>query len=395
VPIVPQGGNTGLVGGGVPLHGEVVVNLGRMRAVLAVDASASTVHAQAGATLGAVQDAARSVGLRYAVDFGARGSATIGGTVATNAGGVNFLRFGGTRQQVLGIEAVLGSGEVVRDVRALGKDNTGYWLPGLLCGSEGTLGIITEVVVRLWPEPDHRVTALVGFSSSSHAVAAAQRWAVAVDDIEALEYMTAAGVALVSRIADIAPPAGDAAAYVLVEAAGDAVVADRIAGIVGADTGTVSVAVAESEARRAALWRYRDEHTPAINTVGVPHKLDVTVPPSGLAAFLDEVPVVVTALRPEATVWLFGHIGDGNVHVNITGLDINDHVADDAVLAMVARIGGSISAEHGIGTAKIAALGLRRTEAELAAMRAIKTALDPAGVLNPHALLRAAAAPSA
>jgi FAD/FMN-containing dehydrogenase len=390
VAIVAQGGNTGLVGGGVPLHGEVVVHLGRMNRVLAVDPVAASVQAQAGATIAAVHAAARQIGMRYAVDFGARDSATIGGSVATNAGGINFVRFGGTRDQLLGIEAVLGNGEVIRDVRALGKDNTGYWLPGLFCGSEGTLGIITEVVMRLRPLPEETVTALVGFGSTSTAVAAAQRWVAQLPEIEAVEYVTGAGVRLVCDVTGAAMPDGGAAAYVLVEAAGERGVVDRLGSVVGGDDGTLAVAVADGDAARTRLWRLREEHTAAINTLGPPHKLDVTVPQTVLAEFIDSVESVVHALRPTAAVWLFGHLGDGNIHVNITGLDAEDDAADHAVLRFVSELGGSISAEHGIGTAKVAALSLRRSPAELAAMRSIKQALDPHGVLNPHALLASA-----
>lgn len=398
-PLVVQGGNTGLVGGATPLHGELVVSLRRLGAVGPVDVAARQMRAEAGATLADVQRAAAAHGLRYTVDLGARDSATIGGTVATNAGGLNYVRFGGTREQLLGVQAVLGTGAVIDDLAGLGKDNTGYWLPGLLCGSEGTLGIVTAVQLRLRPMPAETVTALVAFGSVAEAVEAGQRWAAELDDVEALELMLADGVELVGRVAGLqAPCAGvDAEAYLLVECAGRAGVVDRVSAQLdqGTVSGIVDVAVATDATRRAALWRYREEHTPSIATLGVPHKMDVTVPLGRLTEFLGGVRAVVAGRAEGVRVWLFGHLGDGNIHVNVTGLDgpqldgewLEDQHVDDAVLAYVAELGGSISAEHGIGNAKVGALHLRRSPAEVATMRAIRVALDPDGVLNPHALL--------
>lgn len=393
-PLVAQGGNTGLVGGATPLHGEVVVSLARLSTVGPVDVAARHLRAEAGATLAAVQRAAAAHGLRYAVDLGARDSATIGGTVATNAGGSNYVRFGGTREQLLGVQAVLGTGDVIDDLAGLGKDNTGYWLPGLLCGSEGTLGIVTAVQLRLHPRPAETVTALAAFDSVATAVDAGSRWGAELDEVEALELMLADGMDLVCRVTGARLPfVGVAAeAFVLVECAGPPGAADRLAaqldGIGG--SGVVDLAVATDSSRRAALWRYREDHTPSIATLGVPHKMDVTVPLRRLTEFLGGVHAVVAAAAgpgERAAVWLFGHLGDGNIHVNVTGVDPEDQRVDDAVLAYVAGLGGSISAEHGIGKAKVGALHLRRSGDELSAMRAIRAALDPDRVMNPHALL--------
>lgn len=388
VALVPQGGNTGLVGGGVPLAGEVLVNLGRLDAIGPVDLLSRQLTAGAGASLAAVQRAASDAGLRYAVDLAARDTATIGGTVATNAGGIHLVRHGGTRRQVVGVEAVLGSGDRIDWMAGLDKDNTGYHLPSLLCGSEGTLGVVTAVRLGLIERRDERVAALLAFPSVEAAVVAATDLVRRVPSVEAVELMVDAGLRLVCEAFALAPPfARPWAAYVLVEAAGVQDPTDEVAAAISSLVGVGEVAVGADSVRREALWRYRDEHTAAINTLGPPHKLDITVPPSALATFIGDLPARVRAVAPDASTWLFGHVGDGNIHVNLTGIPPEDERADEAVLRAVADLGGSISAEHGIGTAKTRWLHLTRTPGEISAMRAIKAALDPAGILNPHVLL--------
>jgi FAD/FMN-containing dehydrogenase len=397
VAIVPQGGNTGLVGGSVPLAGEVVLSTRRLTRLDPVDRIAGQVTAGAGVTVAAVQAAATAAGWRYPVDLAARDSATVGGTVATNAGGLHVLRHGATRAQLLGIEAVLGDGSVVSHLHGLVKDNTGYDLAGLLCGSEGTLGVVTAARLRLVPRPRAVTTALVGLPDAATAVRAVAAWRAAVPELEAAELFLAAGLDLVCAAFGLAHPfRGRPPVYVLVEAAGADDPTDRLAGALAetsaaSGVGDDAVAVATEPGPRAQLWRYREEHTTAINTLGAPHKLDVTLPLDALGPFIDEVPAVVAAVAPAARTWLFGHVGDGNVHVNVTGLPPDDDRVDGAVLEAVAAAGGSISAEHGIGTAKRRWLPLNRTPAELAAFAAIKRALDPAGILNPGVLLEAAA----
>lgn len=387
IAIVPQGGNTGMVGGGVPLHGEVVVSLRRLDRIGPVDLVGHQVSAGAGATVEAVQRAAAAAGFRYAVDFGARGTATVGGSIATNAGGLNLIRYGGTREQLVGIEAVLGTGDVVRQMSGLVKDNTGYHLPSLLCGSEGTLGIVTEARFRLVPATPHRVLAVVAFASVADAVAAVSTWRSSVPDLEAAELVLHDGVALVAETYGLPLPFAEAhPVLVLVEAAGTSDPTDALADAVGAVEGVLDAAVATDGARRTALWRLREDHTLAINHVGVPHKFDVTLPLAGLAEFVAIVPDVVAATAPGARTWLFGHVGDGNIHVNVTGAPADAPELDEAVLSLVVEQGGSISAEHGIGTAKARYLPMQRSAAELSAMRAVKAALDPDGVLNPHVL---------
>jgi FAD/FMN-containing dehydrogenase len=388
VALVPQGGNTGLVGGGVPLDGEIVLSLHRLDGVGPVDVGAGQVTAGAGATVADVHRAAAEMGWAYGVDFASRDSATVGGSVATNAGGLRVMRHGDTRAQLLGIEAVLGNGSVVSHLGGLVKDNTGYHLPSLLCGSEGTLGIVTAARLRLVPAGAERVTALLAFSGPADAVAAAGRLRRLTASLEAMELFLDDGLALVCDVLGLARPfpAGHGA-YLLVESAGSGSVLEELARAVGAVDGVADVAVATDSLRRTELWRYREGHTEAINTLGPPHKLDVTLPAGRLAEFVATVPAVVTAVAGAARTWLFGHVGDGNVHVNVTGIPPEDGAVDAAVLELVAGMAGSISAEHGIGRAKRAWLHLGRSQAELDAFRALKRALDPDGILNPNVLL--------
>ncbi len=395
--VVPQGGNTGLVGGGVPHRGEIVLDLRRLDHVGPVDPLARQVTVGAGVTVAALGAAVAPHGLTYAVDFAARDTATIGGTIATNAGGEHVLRWGTTRAQVAGIEAVLADGRVLRHLAGLAKDNTGYDLAGLLCGSEGTLAVVTAARLRLVPDESDRCVALVGFGSVADAVAAVSRLAVIVPGLTAAELMLAEGVALVCRTFDRRPPLSPAdAAVVLVEARADVegAAAEALGRALAADRGVSATVVAPDAAGAEALWAYRRDHTLAINTLGPPHKLDVTLPLTELAGFVAEVPDQVRKAAPDAEVWQFGHLGDGNIHVNVTGLDPDDERVDEVVLRLAARCGGSISAEHGIGTAKRRWLELNRSTAEIEVFAAIKHAFDPRGVLNPGVLIPPASPPT-
>lgn len=389
VAVVPQGGNTGMVGGGVPLHGEVVVSLRRLTEVGPVDGAAGQLTAQAGATLADVQMAARKAGWEYGVDLGGRDSATIGGNVATNAGGLRVLRYGDTRAQVLGAQTVLGTGDVVEHLGGLLKDNTGYALHSLMCGSEGTLGVVTAVRLRLVPPAPQRVAAILGMKDAASAVAAAQALRLGLPALSAAELMLRAGVELVCAVTGAAPPlAAPHEAYLLVEASGPVDPALELTAAVAELAGVEDAAVAVDPRRIAALFRYREGHTEAVNSLGAPpHKLDVTLPFGVLAEMVERLPSIVDAVAPGAAVWLFGHVGDGNVHVNVTGVAPEDERVDDAVFRAVAGVGGSISAEHGIGTSKRKWLELNRSPAELSAFAAIKRALDPDGIMNPHVLV--------
>ncbi|MBU3688019.1 MAG: FAD-binding oxidoreductase [Acidimicrobiales bacterium mtb01] len=389
VALVPQGGNTGLVGGSVPRGGEVVVSLERMRHIGPVDALSRQVTVGAGVTIHDLHETARAAGLRYAVDFGARGSATVGGSVATNAGGINVVRYGMTRQQIVGVEAVLGTGEVVSHLQGLVKDNTGFDLASLLCGSEGTLGIVTAVRVRLVPEQPVRVTALAGFDRVDAAVEATASVCRSLDTVDAAELMLDSGVELVETTVGVESPIPRAAAYLLVECSALDDQSESLGSILDSVSGLRDVAIAVTPSQRDALWRLRDEHTPSINTLGPPLKFDVTVPIDRLSGFVTSIGGVVSAVAPGARTFVFGHAADGNMHVNVSGASGHDDQVTDAVLRAVVAEGGSISAEHGIGVAKARWLHLSRSAAEIEAMRAIKGALDPDGVMNPGVLFAA------
>jgi FAD/FMN-containing dehydrogenase len=390
VPLVPQGGNTGLVGGGVPLQGEVVLSLRRLQTLDPVDTLAGQVTAGAGVGLSTLQRAATDAGWAYGVDLGARDSATVGGTVATNAGGTKVLRYGDTRTQVLGVEAVLGTGSVFSHLAGLVKDNTGYNLPGLMCGSEGTLAVVTAARLRLVPPMPYRTVAVLAFATVAQALEASGLFRRSLPALESCELFLLSGLELVCSVTKMRSPFSTPhPAYLLVEVADRSDPTQSLAEATSSINQVLEVVVATEPSRRAELWRLREGHTEAINTLGPPHKLDVTLPFGSLAEFIDRVPETVQAIAPDARTWMYGHAGDGNIHVNVSDLPPDDDRVDEAVLRLVGSFGGSISAEHGIGTAKRQWLSLSRSPSEISAFRAIKRALDPDGVLNPHVLLPA------
>jgi FAD/FMN-containing dehydrogenase len=388
VALVPQGGNTGLVGGGVPLHDEVVLSLRRLQALEPVDTLAGQVTVGAGVSIGALHRAAAASGWAYGVDLASRDSVTVGGAIATNAGGTRVLRYGDTRAQLLGVEAVLGTGAVISHLGGLVKDNTGYHLPGLVCGSEGTLAVVTAARLRLVPALAHRTVAVLAFAAIGDALVASAALRRALPTLEASELFLAPGLDLVCSVTGLRPPFPDPhPVYLLVESADTADPTMALAEATEWLAGLVDVVVATDPVRRAELWRYREAHTEAINTLGPPHKLDVTLPFGSLADFIGRVPGTVRAIAPAARTWLFGHAGDGNLHVNVSGLAPDDDRVDEGVFRLVAEFGGSISAEHGIGSAKRRWLHLSRSPDEISTFRALKRALDPDGVLNPNVLL--------
>jgi FAD/FMN-containing dehydrogenase len=386
--VVPQGGNTGMVGGGVPRGGEVVVSTARLRTLGAVDAASAQVEAGAGVTLAELQAHARAAGLDCGIDFAARDAATVGGMVATDAGGARALRHGTMRAQVVGLEAVLGDGTVLERLSGLVKDNAGYDLPAMLVGSEGTLAVVARARVRLVPTQRGRAAVLFGLASLEDAVALCGALQAGAPALEAADFFLDDGLALVlDHLRCPAPFAERAPVYVIAEGAGTEDPLAQFAAVAERAPGVLAVAAADETHRRAALWRLREAHAEAINAVGVPHKLDVGVPLAALPGFAGQVRAEVERACPGARTILFGHLGDGNVHVNVLGAAPGDDGVDAAVLNLVAACGGTISAEHGVGVAKARYLGLTRTPAEIAAMRAIKTALDPHGTLNPGVLL--------
>jgi FAD/FMN-containing dehydrogenase len=386
VGIVPQGGNTGLVGGGVPLDGEIVLSLQRMASVEAVNVVAGHALVDAGATLSATQRAALSAGWAYGVDISARDSATVGGNIATNAGGLRVMRYGDTRRQLMGVEFVTGAGDVISSLSGTLRDNTGYHLPSLICGSEGTLGVVTRARLRLVPALNERATALLRFDDPSAACVAAESLRRLLPTVESVELFFDAGVRLVCDSFGISPPFADVVGgYVLIEAADTVDPTPSLAAAVESLSGVADVAVATDSTRRALLWQHRDRHTEAISRHGIPHKLDVAVPAGRLAEFLAAVPAVVEAAAPGARVINFGHAGEAAVHVNVLGPDPDDDAADEAVLNLVVEYGGSISAEHGIGRAKVR--WLTHTPEERVLRRNIKAAFDPDGIMNPGVLV--------
>ncbi len=301
--VVPQGGNTGLVGASVPRNGEVVVSTRRLATVEAVDVDHGEVVVGAGATLGALRDAARAAGWDVGVDLASRDSATVGGMVATNAGGEHVLRYGPMRRQLLGVEVVLADGRVVGKVPALRKDNTGYDWAGVLSGSEGTLGIVTRAHLALVPALPERVVALVGLDDLAAALRVAGLLQRRLVSLLALEAFFADGLELVCRHAGLAPPfADDWPAYLLVESAdraGSDGGAAELAELLARCDDVCATAVATDAAGRSRLWAYRDRHTEAINAEGVPHKLDVTLPYARLVDFASSVRGRIAAAAPE------------------------------------------------------------------------------------------------
>jgi FAD/FMN-containing dehydrogenase len=383
VVVVPQGGNTGLVGGAVPPDGAVVLVTTRLRSLGPVDGVSGQLTAGAGATLAAVAAAVRGSGWEVGIDLAARDSATVGGMVATNAGGAQAVRHGPMRARVAGLEAVLADGSVVSRMAGLAKDNTGYHLAGLFTGSEGTRGVITAVRLQLVPAAGARVTALVALDSTAAAVELVAAARSALPGLLAAELFHEEGLQLVLDHASLAHPFGGVAAgaYLLLETSDSA---EALAAAVE------DALFSEDAAGRERLWQYRERHTEAINAAGVPHKLDVSLPIGRIAEFEERCMALV---GDRARVVLYGHLGDGNLHVNLLGPAPDDETLDEAVLRLVIEMDGSISAEHGIGRAKAGLLPLDRSAGDLAAMRAIKRALDPAGILNPGVLFKDAGQP--
>ncbi|HEX5189801.1 MAG TPA: FAD-binding oxidoreductase [Streptosporangiaceae bacterium] len=391
--IIPQGGNTGLVGGSTPpgRSGQsdcVILSAKRLTSLEPVDVRSGQVTAGAGVTIADLARHAAASGLRYGVDLASRDSATVGGTIATNAGGIHTIRYGPTRAQVAGLTAVLADGSVVGDTSGLTAGGSGYDLAQLLAGSEGTLGVITRARLLLRPAEPAAAVMLAGTAGITAAADLLALIRAAVPDVLAAEYVDAAGLALVRRAARLpAPGPASAEGYLLVELAGIADVVGHLTAVrLPADT-----AVAQDARGMAGLWAYRERLTEAIATAGIAHKVDVAVPITELGSFCAGLDTAVrnaaAAGGVEPQIIVFGHLGVGNLHVNVLGPDPADISADEAVARLAAAHGGSAAAEHGVGRVKTGWLSWTRSAAEIAAMRSIKTALDPAGLLNPGVLL--------
>ncbi len=406
VPVVPQGGNTSMVGGATPdADGRaIILSLARMNRVRQVDPVDLTMTIEAGATLKAAQIAAGDAGCTLPLSISSEGSAQIGGVLSTNAGGNNTVRYGNARDLVLGLEVVLPDGQSWNGLRRLRKDNTGYCLRQLFVGSEGTLGIITAAVLKLAAQPREIAVALCAVPTAEAALELFARFqANDPGDVQAFEYMSGSGMIFVLRHIQgtTLPLAQPAEHYVLVELATprpDAELRSALERILETALGDGVVedaAIAESEAQRVAIWKLREEHSEAQKREGASVKNDVSVPVSKVPSFIRDATAACTSLMPGIRPVPFGHIGDGNIHFNLEqpeGADAvwflsHDHAIMDTVNDVVRRYDGSFSAEHGVGRLKSYMMPDWRGGVELNLMRRIKAALDPHGIMNPGKLL--------
>ena len=399
MPIVPQGGNTGLVGGQVA-SGGIVLSLERMNRIRAVDPVNGTITVDAGCTLQSVQEAAQKADALFPLSLASEGTCQIGGNIASNAGGTAVLRYGNMRDLVLGIEAVLPDGRVWNGLRGLRKDNSGYDLKQLFIGSEGTLGIITGAVLKLFPAIRSRVTAFIGCSGPDAALALFQAAkAECGDALSAFEFLPRFGLELVIRHSSTNkdPLTGPHAYYVLIELSspnGDARLDERMEAFLGSAFENAMIedaTIGASEAQSNALWALREELSWAQKFEGGSIKHDISVPISRLAEFVNEATRLCEAAMPGIRVCAFGHLGDGNVHFNLSqpvGMDKQEYLGhwsrfNRIVHDLVVSMDGSIAAEHGIGQLKRDELAHYKDELSLDLMAKVKAALDPAGLLNP------------
>ncbi len=402
VAIVPQGGNTGLCGGATPTGDEVVIVLTRLNRIRAIDPDNNSITVEAGCTLHAVQEAAREAGRLFPLSLAAEGSATIGGNLSTNAGGVQVLRYGNARDLTLGLEVVLADGRVWNGLRGLRKDNTGYDLKHLFIGAEGTLGLITAATLKLFPRPRAQATAWVAVPDPAAAVALLGRLRDAAgDNVTAFEIVGRPALELVLRHIPNArdPLLGKPEWQLLVELSGaraDLAATLESALEAAAEAGLVADAVvASSEAQTAALWALRENVSEAQKIEGVSIKHDIAVPVSRIAEFITRADAALRKDFPAVRIVCFGHIGDGNLHYNQSRADADsnaDFIArTDAVNRvvhdLVHELGGSISAEHGLGQLKREEVLRYKSPIEMDMMRAVKQALDPDGRMNPGKLL--------
>lgn len=412
IAVVPQGGNTGLCGGSVPLaesdpdaRPSIVLSLVRMNTIISIDASRATVTTEAGVTIQALQEACASQELLFAPDWGARGTAQVGGGISTNAGGLNVLRWGSMRSQILGLEVVLPDGRVWNGLRSLRKDATGLDVKQLFIGTEGTLGIVTAAVFGLHPLPSIHQTALVALADL-HALMPffAQARREAHDLLSAFELMPEDGIRRVQGNAPQTqhPLAGASEWHVLLRFSGGDEVHDRLPALLesASAAGLIADAVIASTAdQEANLWFIRDEIPPSFtfDEPGRRHKFDMAIPVDRVVEFLERAGPVVDAIVPGTRTFGFGHIGDGNIHFSIypgadadaEAFDADGSTLERAIDELTWEFGGTISAEHGVGTLMRERLSHQKSALELELMRTVKAALDPTGIMNPGKVIPA------
>ncbi|HEY8857556.1 MAG TPA: FAD-binding oxidoreductase [Rugosibacter sp.] len=402
VSIVPQGGNTGLCGGATPIGGEVLISLRRLNRIRSIDVDNNAITVEAGCTLQAVQEAAISVDRLFPLSLAAEGSATIGGNLSTNAGGVQVLRYGNARELTLGLEVVLADGRIWNGLRALRKDNTGYDLKHLFIGAEGTLGLITAATLKLFPRPRETATAWVAVADPLAAVhLLGNLYAVADGNVTAFELVDQASLELVLQHTEKAraPLQAKHDWYVLIELSGaHEHLHNRLEHVLqeGVDSGQVIDAVlAKSEAQSQALWALRENISEAQKIEGISIKHDIALPVSRIDEFIQRAGEALKAISLDVRIVCFGHVGDGNLHYNLSKVDAQsneDFVAQTPeinriVYHLVRELGGSISAEHGLGQLKRNEVLQYKSLTEMDLMRSVKIALDPQGLMNPGKLL--------
>jgi FAD/FMN-containing dehydrogenase len=400
--IVPQGGNTGLVGGQLPFHDEILLSLNRLDRIREVDAASNTITCEAGVTLGRAREAAAAVDRLYPQLLPSEGTCTIGGNLSTNAGGTAALAYGIARSHALGIEVVLADGRVLNNLNKLKKDNTGYDLKNLFIGAEGTLGIITAAVLRLVPRPRAIETAFAGVASPQAALELLMLAQNRTTGVTSCEIMTRAGIEAVLRYgANCRDPLSEPHPwYVLIELSSQAStglreVLEEILAEGHAQGLIADATVADSLEQAKAFWRVRELFGEVQRHLGGSIKHDVSVPVAAVPAFIAEANAAVTELIPGARPLPFGHLGDGNIHYNVNQPEGAEKAAflarwDDVnavVFAVVAKFGGSISAEHGVGIMKRDLLPRVKDPVALDLMRTLKRTLDPKGILNPGKVL--------
>jgi FAD/FMN-containing dehydrogenase len=407
VGVVPHGGNTGYYGGAIPDESgrQLVLSLRRLNRIRSVDTDNDSLTAEAGCLLAQVQQAAEAAGRFFPLSIGSQGSCQIGGNLSTNAGGVNVLRYGMTRDLVLGLEVVLPGGRVLEGLSSLRKDNTGYDIKSLFLGAEGTLGVITAASFRLFPAVRARATALVAVPEVRSAVTLlGELRAASGDRISSFELIPRAGIELTARhIPGVSDPLGTAYPwYVLCELSSaraaeplDALLEEALEAALARGT-VLDAAMVHSERERLALWKMRETIPEAQRHEGASLKHDISLPVGALADFIARAAPMISANVPDGRLVCYGHVGDGNLHFNVSQLPGADRErflarADSlrrAVHDLVREYGGSFSAEHGIGRLKVGELERYASPIELELMRAVKRAFDPHGIMNPGKVLR-------